>query len=64
MERHDLDLFSLISGLAFIGAATVFLLDDRALVSGRWAWPVLLIVLGVVGLIASRAGQRPPPSAG
>ncbi len=54
MPRHELDVLSLVSGLAFIGAAVVFLLDEGTAVSGRWAWPVLLIVLGVVGLLASR----------
>ena len=54
MPRHELDLVSLVCGLAFTGAAIVFLLDEGTAVSGRWAWPVLLIVLGVAGLIASR----------
>ncbi|MDQ3978409.1 MAG: hypothetical protein M3314_02500 [Actinomycetota bacterium] len=54
MPRHELDLVSLVSGLAFAGAAVVFLLDAGTAVSGRWAWPVLLIVLGVVGLFASQ----------
>ncbi len=54
MPRHDLDAVSLVAGLAFIGAAIVFLLDWHADVSGRWAWPVLLIVLGVAGLLATR----------
>ncbi len=60
MPRHDLDLLSLVSGLAFIGAALVFLLDQATGVSARWAWPVLLIVLGVAGLLATRAHGRPP----
>lgn len=55
MRRHDLDLVSLLSGLGFAGVALVFLLEEAAAVSGRWAWPVLLIVLGVIGLVASRA---------
>ena len=57
MQRHELDLLSLVSGLAFVGAAIVLLLDEAAAVSGRWTWPVLLIVLGIAGLVASR-GQE------
>ena len=55
MPRHDLDLVALVSGLAFAGAAIVFLLEEGTAVSGRWAWPVLLIVLGISGLVASRS---------
>jgi hypothetical protein len=54
VPRHDLDVLSLIAGVAFIGAAIVFLLDQNTQVSGRWAWPILLIVLGVAGLVATR----------
>jgi hypothetical protein len=54
VPRHDLDVLSLIAGVAFIGAAIVFLLDQSTQVSGRWAWPILLIVLGVAGLVATR----------
>ena len=58
MPRHDLDHVSLVFGLAFAGVAIVFLLDEGTKVSARWAWPVLLIVLGVIGLFASRS-RRP-----
>lgn len=54
MPRHDLDVISLVAGVAFGGAALVFLIDNSTGVSGRWVWPILLIVLGVAGLLASR----------
>lgn len=59
MRSRDLDVFSLMAGVAFAGVALAALLGDGAGVEGRWAWPVLLIVVGVVGLIASRRGTRP-----
>ena len=55
MPRHDLDVISLVAGVAFGGAALVFLVERSTGLSGRWIWPVLLIVLGVAGLIATRA---------
>ena len=54
MPRHDLDVISLIAGVAFGGSALVYLIEHSTGVSGRWIWPVLLIVIGVAGLLASR----------
>lgn len=54
MPRHDLDVISLVAGVAFGGSGLVFLIDRSTGVSGRWVWPILLIVLGVAGLLASR----------
>ena len=54
MPRHDLDAVSLIAGVLFTGVALVSLLTRTAGLTGRWTWPVLLIVAGVVGLLASR----------
>jgi hypothetical protein len=56
MERHELDAFSLVAGLAFTGLGVLFLLDGSGslAVQPRWVWPVLLIALGVAGLLASR----------
>jgi hypothetical protein len=51
---HDLDVVSLVGGVAFGGAALVFLVDQATGLSGRWVWPILLIVVGVAGLLASR----------
>lgn len=58
MPRHELDLVALISGLAFVGVALVFLLDAQTALSGRWTCPVLLIALGVAGLVASRSRRE------
>lgn len=56
MPRHDLDALSLMAGVGFVGLGLASLLSDGAGVAGRWTWPVLLIVIGVVGLAASRRG--------
>ena len=55
MPRHDLDVISLVAGVAFGGAGLVFLVEHHTGLSGRWIWPVLLIVLGVAGLLATRS---------
>ena len=58
MPSHDLDVLSLMAGVGFVGFAVAVLVGDGAGVAGRWAWPVLLIVMGVVGLVASRRGTK------
>lgn len=61
MPKHDLDVISLIAGVFFGGVAIVFLAERELHWSGRWVWPILLIVAGLVGLLASRrraAGAR------
>ena len=54
MPRHDLDLISLMAGVGFAGIAVVSLLSDGGALTARWTWPVLLIVMGLVGLLAAR----------
>ena len=56
MQRHELDAFSLVAGLAFAGLGVLFLLDGAGslTVQPRWVWPILLIAIGVAGLLASR----------
>jgi hypothetical protein len=54
VPRHDLDPLSLMAGVVFAGLGLVSLLSEGAGVTARWTWPVLLIVAGVVGLLASR----------
>ena len=56
MPPHDLDVLSLMAGVGFAGFAVAVLLG--AGVAGRWTWPVLLILAGVVGLVASRRGTK------
>ena len=58
MPQHDLDIVSLVAGVAFGGAGLVFLVDRATGLSGRWVWPILLIVVGVAGLLASRTSRR------
>lgn len=58
MPSHDVDVVSLMAGVGFAGLGLVALLGEGAGVAGRWTWPVLLILIGVVGLVASRRGTR------
>lgn len=52
MKRHELDLFSLVTGGAFVTVAVLYLLDSAGVLSvdGRLVIPLLLIALGVGGL--------------
>ena len=58
MPRHDLDVLSLMAGVGFAGFAVAVLLSDGAGVAVRWTYPVLLILVGVVGLVASRRNTK------
>ncbi len=58
MPRHDLDAFSLVTGIVFSGVALVALLDQGLDVPGRWALPILLIVVGLAGLLVTAARNR------
>lgn len=57
MRSHDLDVLSLMAGVAFAGVGVAALIGDGAGMHARWTWPVLLIVVGVAGLVASRVGR-------
>ncbi len=59
MRSHDLDVVSLMAGVGFAGLAVVSLLSQGAGVAARWTWPVLLILVGVIGLVASRRSPKP-----
>jgi hypothetical protein len=59
VPSHDLDVLSLMAGVGFAGLALVVLLGEGADLAARWTWPVLLILVGVVGLVASRRGTKP-----
>jgi hypothetical protein len=58
VPSHDLDVLSLMAGVAFVGFGLAALLNDGPGVAGRWTWPILLILVGVVGLVASRRGTK------
>ena len=61
MRRHDLDVFSLIMGLFFVGAALIWgLADDPGATLDSWPLPALLITVGVVGLFAALTRRRDP----
>jgi hypothetical protein len=67
VKRHQLDLFSLIAGLAFVAIAVLYLLDaaGQLSVNGRLVIPLLLVALGVAGLAGAiyrmARGQREAP---
>ena len=52
MKRHELDLFSLVTGAAFVTVAVLYLLDSAGVLSvdGRLVIPLMLIALGGGGL--------------
>jgi uncharacterized membrane protein YfcA len=55
VPRHDLDPVALLAGVAFLGVALGWVLNQAADAPARWVVPVLLIGIGLVGLIATRA---------
>jgi hypothetical protein len=60
MNRHPLDIFSLGAGIAFLALATTFLLGQWVDVgfSGALVFPILLVVLGALGISAAMRAQR------
>lgn len=56
MYRHDLDTLSLVTGLIFvaIGAAVLLDLAPGVHLPVRWLAPALLLLVGAIGLLASR----------
>lgn len=57
MWRHDLDPLPLMAGIIFT-AWGIAALAGGIHVPADWAGPVLLIVAGIVGLVASRPRQQ------
>ena len=53
MEAHDLDVISLVFGIAFTGIGITFLAVpvDVTTVPWGWLWPVVLIALGAAVLV-------------
>ncbi len=58
MPRHDLDGLSLMAGVAFVGVALAGLLHAGPGLPLRWAVPCLLIVVGIAGLLTTRARRQ------
>lgn len=59
MPQHDLDAVALMAGVGFAGLAVLALLGGSVVLEARWACPLLLILIGVVGLVASRRSIKP-----
>ncbi len=69
MQRHELDLMSLVAGLVLLGVAAAYLIgyltDVR--IDASWVAPLALIGLGLAGLAggvsrARRGGPGGPPA--
>ena len=60
-DRHDRDVVSLVLGLLLVAVGGVFLLVDLSERSYdlRWVGPAGLIVIGVLGLLASVRRREP-----
>ena len=61
MERHPLDLVSLLGGLLFMGLGAAFLFDALNWWSADVTWvpPIVLIVLGLAGVLSTVGRPRP-----
>ncbi|MDQ1520632.1 MAG: hypothetical protein QOI55_1705 [Actinomycetota bacterium] len=55
MNRHPLDIVSLLGGLLFVGLGGAFLLDALNTWSADLTWvpPIVLIVLGLAGVLST-----------
>jgi len=65
MRRRPPDLLSLLFGAAFLAVAvTVMVGRIGALADGRWVWPVVLVILGIIMLAGTtfRPARRRPPT--
>lgn len=61
MRRHEVDVFSLVLGLFFVGSALIWGISDHPdKVLDSWPLPTLLIVVGVAGLLSGLARRRGP----
>ncbi|HEX6921465.1 MAG TPA: hypothetical protein VF314_14670 [Actinomycetes bacterium] len=59
MQRHELDLVSLVAGLLFVVAGAAFLVGEATdlRVDPAWVLPVVLVGLGVTGLVGASTGR-------
>lgn len=58
MQRHELDLVSLVAGLLFVAAGAAFLVGEATdlWVDPAWLLPIVLVGLGVTGLVGASTG--------
>jgi hypothetical protein len=59
VPRHDVDVLSLMAGVGFAGLGIGALLSQGPGLAARWTLPLLLILVGVIGLVAARRGPTP-----
>jgi hypothetical protein len=59
MERHPVDLLSLITGSLVLGLGLLLLSGGLSGLPMEWAGPAVAIGLGVVILVAARPERRP-----
>lgn len=59
MTRHRFDPISFLFGLLFLGIGVTGLITGSGLsVDGRWVWPALFLVGGLVVLAATMSRER------
>jgi hypothetical protein len=58
MERHPVDLISLVAGSVFLGIGLVLISGGVTSLPMQWVGPMVAIGLGVVILVAAWTGSR------
>lgn len=57
--RKDLDVFSLVAGLFFLGVAAIWGFGGSAVDDDmQWQAPLLLVAIGVIGLLTAIPRRR------